>query len=274
MIIVESGGTKSSWTFRDPVTRKLITRETVGLHPNEISEEKKGILNEFIAELPDGEIRNEIHFYGAGCEGNDGKTTILNELETYGFRKIHVETDLKAACLAVLGNNPGYAAILGTGAIAAAFDGNDVTKRTSGLGYILGDEGSGFDIGRRLLRSYFYKDLPEEIETEIKNYFHPHEDILHRIYRPDGRKIVAGLSLVAHSFKSEKTVCSLINQAFEDFYIMAILPLGKVRTIGFVGSIAFYFEKELREVLDKHNIEVLKIHQSAIQGLIDLHERG
>ncbi len=50
----------------------------------------------------------------------------------------------------LLGDEPGFAAILGTGTNSCLYDGNDITLNIDSLGYFLGDEGSGCFIGKRI----------------------------------------------------------------------------------------------------------------------------
>jgi len=61
--------------------------------------------------------------------------------------------DALVALVAGVGEAPGVVVICGTGSIAYGRNAQDQAARAGGWGYILGDEGSGYWIGRRALRA-------------------------------------------------------------------------------------------------------------------------
>lgn len=69
-----------------------------------------------------------------------------------------VEPDSVVALLGATGCRPGIIVISGTGSMAWGMDRQEKRARTGGWGFILGDEGSGYDIARRgmiaCLRAY------------------------------------------------------------------------------------------------------------------------
>ena len=67
-------------------------------------------------------------------------------------RAVHLSNDAELA-LSALTAGVGVALIAGTGSIALGRDPAGVTARAGGWGHILGDEGSGYDIGRRALQA-------------------------------------------------------------------------------------------------------------------------
>lgn len=68
-------------------------------------------------------------------------------------QQVAVVPDGQAALLGALDGRPGVLILAGTGSIAVARDGRDRWTRTGGLGPLLGDEGSGFWLGREWLRA-------------------------------------------------------------------------------------------------------------------------
>lgn len=271
MIVIESGGTKSTWAYFDKDSSSVNFIETIGLHPREIDSEKKEILKVFLNSNKHKFTNSQVYFYGAGCEKQKGKETIQELFLSHGFKKVAVETDLKGACLALLGNKPGYIGILGTGAVAAQFDGQNIIKKTSGFGHLIGDEGSGFDIGKRLLNAYFNEELPVSVKNEIEDYFLPEKDIIHRIYKSDGRKKIASLTHIVKKYSNEKVIQNILDSAFTSYYDTALKHFPDISEIRLVGSVAYHFEYELKRTLLKHHISVQKIHQSAINPLFHYH---
>lgn len=270
LIVVESGGSKSSWHIQNE--NEYFSFQAVGLNPFELSSDKEIELKEKLKSLSQKKGFN-IFFYGSGCENAKGKENILQFFHNTGFQntQIQIETDLKGACIALFGNKKGTVGIMGTGAISTLYDGKEITKTFSGLGALLGDEGSGFDIGKRLLKVYFYGNLPKEIEEEIQNYFSGHENIIPTVYSSTGRKKVAGLSKIAKQYKNKKQIQSILNDVFEDFYKYALKPISHTGTVSLLGSIAYHFDSEIRKVLQKHDYEVEKILQSADKELFNYH---
>jgi N-acetylglucosamine kinase-like BadF-type ATPase len=68
-------------------------------------------------------------------------------------RRVTVLSDAQAAFLGALGHGPGLLILAGTGSIVIGRDARGRWSRAGGLGPLLGDEGSGFWLGREWLRA-------------------------------------------------------------------------------------------------------------------------
>lgn len=64
---------------------------------------------------------------------------------------VHLDHDAAAALAGATGGKPGVVIIAGTGSIAFGEDAQGNRARSGGYGPLLGDEGSGYDIGRKAL---------------------------------------------------------------------------------------------------------------------------
>lgn len=270
IIVIESGGSKSTWWYENNNT--AFHFETVGLHPYELTDVKQSTL---IKDLQNHSLPNDptLYFYGAGCESQAGKKNILELFQSLGLPSPSIATDLLGACVATWGKKKGVTAILGTGAIAAHYDGTKITKTASGLGYILGDEGSGFDLGKRLLVRFFNDKLPEAITTKIIHHFTTKDAIIQQVYAPSGRKKVADLCTIIHQYKDVPVIKKLIQESFEDFVLTALKPLGEVTDIKTVGSIGYYFHDELKTTLKHHGITCANAFPSAHKELFMFHRQ-
>lgn len=268
-IVIESGGTKSTWALGSINNGLIQTIETVGLHPQELTPIKKDTIKQLLLGI-NYSSKTKVFFYGAGCS-DINKPLISKFFLQFSLEDISIYTDLEGACIATLNNNPGYAAILGTGAISAQYDGQKVVSFKSGFGYLLGDEGSGFDLGKRLLNLYFNNKLNKDVSNEIENYFGGANQILHVVYSTSGRMKVAGLAQIIHKHKEDRDINKLIHSAFHDFYITALKDFDDLKKVSFIGSIAYYFEEELRFILSKYSIQVDKIFKAAIDELFNFH---
>src|SRR3569623_784538 len=154
ILVADSGSTKTTWCLLNNAGENYFFN-TEGYNPYFVT--KEYIVHSLTANLPStintGLIR-EIWFYGAGCF--EDKTSIVSNALTKIFvnADLHVGLDLLGSARSVLGNQPGFVAILGTGTNSCVYDGNKITGNIDSLGYLLGDEGSGFYIGRKILSDY------------------------------------------------------------------------------------------------------------------------
>ena len=82
---------------------------------------------------------------------------------------IIVNHDMLGAVRALCGTEPGIACILGTGSNAVYFDGKKLIKNRESLGFILGDEGSGANIGKKMLTDFLYNRVPTALKEYIRD---------------------------------------------------------------------------------------------------------
>ena len=88
----------------------------------------------------------------AGVDRADDDRIIRGIMRRLGFRsRTLVVNDALIALVAGVGDNPGVVIIAGTGSIAYGVNHDGYAARAGGWGYVLGDEGSGFWIGREAL---------------------------------------------------------------------------------------------------------------------------
>ncbi len=277
ILIGDSGSTKTDWAYITKQDAKFFT--TNGLNPNHLTEDKiKDILFTELEKQIELSKVEKIVFYGAGL-GNENAKCFLHNIFTQIFNNtlnIVLEHDVSGAAHALYARNEsGIVCILGTGSIAGYFDGQNVVKTAGGLGYLLGDEGSGTYLGKLLVKEYAQQKLPKHLETALYTHIQVKStEILHFLYKqPHPNHFLAQLThfLIAH--KENKPVKNIIYTAFEDFYsytlsyLLSLYPDDK--TIRFVGSVGYLFQDELKKVMQKHGIVIDKIIQKPIYGLAE-----
>src|SRR5690606_4868628 len=86
----------------------------------------------------------------------------------FGTDKLFIGSDLLGAARSLCQNEPGIACIIGTGSNSCYYNGNEIVANVLPLGYILGDEGGGAVIGRKLVAGVLKKQLPGRV---IENLF-------------------------------------------------------------------------------------------------------
>jgi N-acetylglucosamine kinase-like BadF-type ATPase len=180
-----------------------------------------------------------------------------------------------AVCHAVLGHEKGIACILGTGANSCLYDGNDIMERAVSLGYLLGDEGSGCYIGRKLVRAYFYDLMPLELKLSFHLAYNLEiNEFIKRVYHePEASKYLAEFTKFAGEHLAHPYIQKLIKDSFSDFIQAFVLRYTDCRTlpVSFVGSVAFAFQDLLRESLEAEGLTLGKVMQSPAEGLIQMY---
>ncbi|MBM2846837.1 MAG: putative N-acetylglucosamine kinase [Bacteroidetes bacterium] len=161
---VDGGGTKTAGLIADLSGNILARREVGASNPNVVGFEAAAKnLHQLITKCCD-DLRcqpNELQsivlaLAGAGKETNRKKIkdslARLFENETSKALPITVETDSRAALEGAFGGGPGVVIIAGTGSIVTGKTERREVITVGGWGRILGDEGSGYYIGREALR--------------------------------------------------------------------------------------------------------------------------
>lgn len=277
ILIADSGATKTDWCFGTTLQNCQIIH-TEGINPFHLTEEKiKQILQETLVEqLPfQKEKVKAIFFYGSGCTPEKAGKLSNVLAEVFPCASIQVESDLLGAARALYMHQPGIACILGTGANSCLYDGQRITHNTPPLGYILGDEGSGAYLGKRFISDCIKQQLPSELlEGLLKEYDLTVPDILDKVYKqPQGNRFLASLTPYIYKYKSRPEVRQFLTECFSDFFRRNILPYPKHAqlSVSFAGSVAWFFQDELKETARKLHLHTGIFIQSPIQELKAFH---
>ncbi|MCB0456201.1 MAG: N-acetylglucosamine kinase [Flavobacteriaceae bacterium] len=274
-LIADGGSTKCDWILLSPDGEVLVRTRTKGLNP---------------AVVPLEELYNRIHenkdlqqiftttetvdFYGAGC-GTKTPNTILTKVlsEIFPNATIDVNEDLLAAVYAAT-TEPGIVCILGTGSNSCYFDGEKIHAHVPSLGYILMDEASGNYFGKRLIRDYFYKKMPEKLAKEFEKRFNLDPDVIKlNVYqRPNPNTYLA--SFAEFIFTSEEVngyFWQLISEGMTRFIEYRVLCYKEAQNvpIHFIGSIAHFSEEMIRNAMKPYHLQLGKIIRRPIDGLIE-----
>jgi N-acetylglucosamine kinase-like BadF-type ATPase len=166
IIIADGGSTKTNWCLVTGEGKKVYFN-TEGYNPYFSSEAY--IIQSLKENLPtdlEKDAITEVNYYGAGCSTDEKRQIVENAMKAvFTKSKINIGHDLMAAARALLGNTEGFAAILGTGTNTCIYDGKDIVTNIDSGAYILGDEGSGCYIGKKLLADYIRGYMPNLVPT-------------------------------------------------------------------------------------------------------------
>jgi N-acetylglucosamine kinase-like BadF-type ATPase len=216
-----------------------------------------------------------IHYYGSGVRPELEEVMqrlLLSAFPSATFVEAH--GDLLGAARAVVGSQEGIACILGTGANSCLYDGRQIIQNTPPLGYILGDEGSGAVLGKRFLNALYKGFVPVSLVTGFQ------EDIgmdvsavIARIYRePMANRFLASLSPFISRHIDVPEVRQLVVDNFCDFFRRNVVQYARRDLpVGFVGSIAWHYEDQLREAASQEGFIVGRVLKSPIDGLVAYH---
>lgn len=262
-LLIDLGGTKMAFCLigADGSAHEW---ERPGLSPLRASDAELQAAFESIA--PYAQALTSIHLYGGGITD----PTVAARLRRFLPQGVEAEvaSDLLGAARSLLGSAPGVACILGTGSNSGLYDGREITRNIPPLGYILGDEGSGASLGRRLLRTIYRQGtLRSEFEAEMGLTY---PEVIRRTYaEPAANRFLASLTpfIAAHIDRLEHVVI----EEFE-LFIGGIVKQYGSPCVAFTGGVAAAFETQLRQVCQKHQLSVVAITARPMPGLLQFHE--
>lgn len=276
ILLADSGSTKTDWGLVE--NGKLVKRlRTSGMNPFQMSEEAitEEIKTHLVPKLP-GTVLDEVHFYGAGCTKEKqpiveralrANLTINGECE--------VASDMLGAARGICGHKPGIACILGTGSNSCSYDGKNLVKNVSPLGFILGDEGSGAVLGKLLVGDVLKNQMPEAI---TKRFFEKYKltsaEIIDRVYRqPKPNTFLASFVPFLEENIDEPKIYNLVKESFRSFLRRNVMQYDGWQTlpIGFNGSIAKIYKKPLLEALEEEGMHLGRIIQAPMEAMVEYH---
>ncbi|HYG17415.1 MAG TPA: N-acetylglucosamine kinase [Ohtaekwangia sp.] len=276
ILIADSGGSKTDWRLIEK-DGTIGQASAPGFNPyyQPIDDLKKNV-QEIL--LP--RITNTVHkifFYGAGVSSVKNQLTIKSAfLEFFPEAQIEIGWDLLAAARALCGREPGIACIMGTGSNSCLYDGKKITDNIANLGWILADEGSGANIGRKFLVNYLRNKMPENIARQFKDRFPlTREEFLEKVYQQERPSaFLASFTKFIFQHLDDAYCYQLIYSSFAEFYENNVMQYHNYENlkVHFTGSIAFYFSDILRQVANDKGITVKNILEGPIAGLTLYHQ--
>lgn len=265
-IIADGGSTKVEWLLKDGQT-EVARYKSRGMNPS--LQGDNDIMHELMMltrSCPEFMKATKVEYYGAGC--TPAASPRMEECLRSVFplaKDIIVDSDIIGAAHALLGENEGIACILGTGANSCLWDGKKIVRQTPCLGYVLGDEGSGAVLGKLFINALYKGVLPSALlDVFQKEYEVDMMGVIENVYRqPQPNRWLASLSPFVARYIHVPEVEAIVCDNLEAFLVRNIVPYFRPDLpVSFVGSIAYYYESQLRKVADKHNIKIGKIMKS------------
>lgn len=276
ILIVDSGSTKTDWAIINDNDYTIY--DSLGINPSsDVS---------FIS-LPDHNPTlarralniTHIYYYGAGVIDSSTQKKVYDWLKLYFTNSIHIEvsSDLLGACKALAGDKKGIVSILGTGCNSCTYDGSKITDNIPSLGYILSNEGAGTEIGKAILKSYFYRRMPNDVQLEFESkYKIDKSNVIHSLYQKQNpTAYLAKYASFINETTNKKWRKSILSPLFESFIDIRIKSYFDYFSyeLYFVGSIAYFCQDILKEILEINNLQLTEVIQKPINGLIKYHNK-
>jgi N-acetylglucosamine kinase-like BadF-type ATPase len=276
-IIADSGATKCQWTILLNNKKKTIT--TQGISPYFLTTEQivELLTKTFHKKVPLTEIQ-AVYFYGTGLSNVQNIASIKKALKSVFPKAIlDIQTDLMAIARAACQHNKGVACILGTGANTGFYNGKKIAKNSPGLGYILGDEGSGAYLGKKVLQYFLYKTFDEELMAAFeKKYALNKDQILNAIYKePLPNRYMASFAIFLAENRGHYMIENIIEDGLNDFFFTHLIKMNEswLYPIHFVGSVAYGFRDVIKQLALAYELELGKIIKSPMEGLLQYHKQ-
>ncbi|GLR15525.1 hypothetical protein [Portibacter lacus] len=268
ILIIDSGATNSNWKFLNAAEEfEFFKFKGFNLSTSNIDQ-----LNYDVPEKYKSTV-SKIFFFGAGT-GNKAKESLLKQKLTDTFsnvQQIIIGSDLVTAGLALSNKERCVISILGTGSNCCIFSDNKIEQKINNLGFILGDEGSGFRMGKTILQDYFYHKMSLEDEELFSNKYQlTRDELIQRVYhdseKPNGY-IASYCSFLIDSTPTYRRHVSFSN--LDLFFQQQLTYFRGAENLEhhFSGSISWHFKQEIEDLCSKYGYKLGKIIQNPIDSL-------
>ncbi len=274
-LIADSGATKAEWCLLNNGRKKTIF--TQGISPYFLNTEQ-------IYQLLEAELKpvlrkeeiHEIYYYGTGCANPTNALSVKKAISrSFKGAKVEVTHDLMGAARALCGREKGVACILGTGSNSCYFNGKKILKNSPGLGYVLGDEGSGAYLGKKVIQYYLYGTFDDELRGRFDlTYTTNASEILEHVYKkPLPNRYLAGYARFLADNRGHYMIENIIEDGLNDFFFNHLCKYRETWSlpIHFAGSIAFGFKDVLQQLCNSYEFELGRVMKNPMEGLIEYH---
>lgn len=274
-LIADSGSTKTEWCLLKNNKPHIFTSQ--GMSPYFLNSEgmDKIILQEVKPFLKNNKIE-EIYFYGTGCK-NPANIKMVKKVFQKNFVEavVVVDNDLSGAAKALCGHEKGIACILGTGSNSCYYNGKRIVKNSPGLGFVLGDEGSGAYLGKKVIQHFLYDIFDADLRARFDAKFITTDvEILESVYKkPLPNRYLASFAIFLAENRGHYMIENIIEDGLNDFFFTHIIRYRESvkLPIHFTGGIAFGFKDVVEQLCTGYDLQLGNILRSPMEGLIKYH---
>ncbi len=278
-LVADSGSTKTEWCLMDGKQRSTYFTQGISPYFQTSVQIEELVSGELLPQMAAERLPEAVFYYGTGCSGEQSVGIVRKALHAvWPKAKISVDTDLLGAARALCGREPGIASILGTGSNSCYYDGKVIVKNNPGLGFILGDEGSGALLGKKVLQYYLYQTFDEEMRFRFDEKFNvTQEQILDRVYRgPLPNRFLASFTPFLAENRGHYMIENILEDGLNDFFFNHLYKYSESWTapLHFAGSVAWHFRDILEQLCQLYELQLGRILQNPMDGLTVFHEEA
>lgn len=277
-LIADSGSTKTEWCILKNNKKTLFT--TQGMSPYFVNaSQAEGIISrEVIPSLKKNKV-DEIYFYGTGCK-NPANLKMFTKVfkKLFPGAKVSVDNDLSGAAKALCGDKKGIACILGTGSNSCYYDGKKIVKNSPGLGFILGDEGSGAYLGKKVIQHYLYNVFDEDLRARFDAKFVTTDsEIIESVYKkPLPNRYLASFVSFLIENRGHYMIENIIEDGLNDFFYTHVISYKESSKlpIHFTGGVAFGFREIVKQLCYNYELQPGIFLRTPMEGLVKYHKNN
>jgi len=275
---VDAGGTKTIAVLADEnanviQTVKIGSGNIISLGPAKTADLIKNLLGKFAPKCKPKDITSSaLAVAGAGRKSE--RQLLETILKDNRLRNFHIMTDAAIMHYSIFGSGDGILVIAGTGTVCLVQSGGKL-RQLGGIGFLLGDEGSGYYIGRQAIKKalddsdigkkptpltkkilgFYGLTHPQEIVSKISLSEHPQKDIA------ASAQVVCQLAE-----QKDKQASEIINDAAKELTVLAVKAVrhcwsadAKVYNIALCGGLVFKnspLERAFKKQMKKYNLNI------------------
>lgn len=274
-LIADSGSTKTEWCVTGVGKNRSFFTDGISPYFLNAAQISSLIKSQLLPQIKKYQV-TEIYYYGTGCLNPENRKLVSKALkQNFPGADIEVNHDLMGAARAVCGNEKGVACILGTGSNSCYYNGKKIVKNSPGLGYVLGDEGSGTYLGKKVLQYYLYNTFDEDLRSRFDAKFvTTSSEILDNIYKKSlANRYLASFTLFLAENRGHYMIENIIEDGLNDFFFTHIYKYGESwkYPIHFIGGVAYEFRDVLKNLAGEYELSVGKIMKNPMEGLTVFH---
>jgi N-acetylmuramic acid 6-phosphate etherase len=206
-----------------------------------------------------------------------------------GAPAVALASDGVTSLLGALGHRPGVVVAVGTGVVVLGHDGGDGWAKVDGWGSLLGDDGSGFAIGRAglraAMRAHDGRTGSELLRAAAEERWGPLDGLgtaIHRDAAPSGRVVASFTPAVAEAARAGDAVARAIwERAGDDLAQSAVAAAGRlfsrdsevaVAAVGNVWNAGELIDEPFRRGLERRwpGAVVVEPAGTSLEGAVEL----
>lgn len=278
-LIADSGATKAEWCLLQGKKKKTIFTQGISPYFFNAAQIAEILEKELLPKLKGVKV-NEVYYYGTGCINANNVRIVKQAIQKNfgGLSRIEVTHDVMAAARALYGHEKGIACILGTGSSCCYYNGKRIVINKPGLGYVLGDEGSGAYLGKKVLQYYLYNTFDEELMARFTTKYNlSSADILENVYKkPLANRYLASFAPFLSENRGHYMIENIIEDVMNDFFFHHICKFRESWTlpISFVGGVAYHFGDAVKSLCHSYEFTMGRILKNPMEGLAVYHQQG